>query len=58
VLVVTDSANGADRGQIHFAIDQNRVRFHVDDAAAKKAGLTISSRLLSLALSVTQGSGS
>lgn len=52
VLTVTDEARGGDRGVIHFAISANRVRFHIDDQAAARAHLTISSRLLSLALSV------
>lgn len=52
VLTVTDSARAGPRGVIHFAISGNRVRFHIDDLAAQQRGLTISSRLLSLALSV------
>lgn len=53
VLTVTDAATGAnDRGVIHFAVVDNRVRFHIDEAQAAESGLTISSRLLSVALSV------
>lgn len=52
VLTVTDSARGADRGIIHFAVSGQRVRFHIDDRRAARARLSISSRLLSLALSV------
>ena len=52
VLIVTDEAHGPERGHIHFVLAQNRVRFHIDDMAAKQAGLAISSRLLSLALTV------
>jgi len=52
VLTVTDEARGGDRGVIHFAITGNRVRFHIDDQSAARAHLSISSRLLSLALSV------
>lgn len=52
VLTVTDAARGPARGMIHFAVDDNRVRFHVDDEAAARSGLSISSRLLGLALSV------
>jgi hypothetical protein len=33
-------------------IHDNRVRFEIDDAAAARNGLTISSKLLGLALSV------
>jgi hypothetical protein len=53
VLTVTDSARGAERGVVHFAVADNRVRFYIDERAAGRAGLAISSRLLSLALSVT-----
>lgn len=52
VLTVTDAARGDTRGMIHFAVADNRVRFHVDDRAATRGGLSISSRLLGLALSV------
>lgn len=53
VLTITDAATGAsDRGIIHFAIVDNRVRFHIDEAQAAESGLSISSRLLSVALSV------
>jgi hypothetical protein len=53
VLTVTDAATGANaRGVIHFAVVDNRVRFHIDEAQAAENGLTISSRLLSVALSV------
>ena len=53
VLTVTDATTGANvRGVIHFAIVDNRVRFHIDQAQAAEGGLAISSRLLSVALSV------
>jgi hypothetical protein len=52
VLTVTDTVEGDERGVIHFAVTGNRVRFHIDDRSASRAGLSISSRLLSLALSV------
>jgi hypothetical protein len=52
VLTVTDSARGDERGVIHFAVSGNRVRFYIDDRSASRTGLSISSRLLSLALSV------
>ena len=51
VLTVTDS-NEATVGIIGFAIEQNHVRFDIDDASAAKSGLTISSKLLSLARNV------
>ncbi len=53
VLTVTDAAMApAARGILHFEVREDRVRFHVDDAAAARAGLGISSKLLGLALSV------
>jgi hypothetical protein len=39
---------------IHFVIHQGRVRFNIDRTQAAKSGVGISSRLLSLALSVRQ----
>ncbi len=56
VLIVSESAAGKARSitasMITFVLDANRVRFVIDNRAAEKAGLIISSRLLSLALSV------
>lgn len=53
VLTVTDSSRpGGVRGIVHFVIKDNRVRFHIDDQAAAQNGIAISSKLLSLALSV------
>ena len=54
VLLITDQAVSARRGAIHFVVASGRVRFHIDNDAAIRAGLNISSRLLSLALSVTE----
>ena len=54
VLLITDQAVSGRRGAIHFAVVNGRVRFHIDNDAAVRAGLNISSRLLSLALSVTE----
>jgi hypothetical protein len=53
VLTVTDSRNSAQRGIIHFAIVNGRVRFFIDTAQAQARGLTISSRLLALAIGVS-----
>ena len=53
MLTVTDGGgvkSGA--GIIDFVIVNNRVRFDIDDEAAAKNGLTISSKLMSLALNV------
>jgi hypothetical protein len=51
VLTVTDEARdpGA-RGVIHFVVRGRNVRFQIDDEAARRNGLSISSKLLSLAL--------
>ena len=54
ILTVTDARAGPERGIIHFVVHQGRVRFHIDDAAAARSGLSISSRLLGIALSVRQ----
>lgn len=55
LLVVTDSAAGAGRGAVHFVLSDGRVRFHIDQTAATRNGLRISSRLLNLALTVRGG---
>jgi hypothetical protein len=52
VLTVTDAANSGQRGIIHFAIVSGRVRFFIDQASARQKGLTVSSRLLALAVGV------
>lgn len=52
VLTITDSDHGEARGMIHFAMQQSRVRFHIDSGAAARSGLSLSSKLLALALSV------
>lgn len=54
VLTVTDGGSGADRGIVHFTVVGGRVRFFIDQAAAQQRGLTISSRLLALAVGVRQ----
>ncbi|MGE5563019.1 MAG: YfiR family protein [Bacillota bacterium] len=54
VLTVTDARDGSARGIIHFAIVGGRVRFFIDNAQAQARGLTISSRLLALAIGVKQ----
>ena len=51
VLTVTNAADGA-KGIINFVLRDNRIRFEIDDAAAARNGLVISSKLLSLAVSV------
>lgn len=53
VLTVTDSARSPNAaGMIQFVVQNGRVRFSVDDQAAAQSGLSISSHMLSLALSV------
>lgn len=53
VLTVTDSVTPrGGHGIIHFAVVDSRVRFYIDDALAADSKLQVSSRLLSLALSV------
>jgi hypothetical protein len=54
VLTVTDAANDGQRGIIHFTVVSGRVRFFIDQAAAEARGLSISSRLLALAVGVRQ----
>ena len=54
VLTITDGRAGPQRGMIHFTVAGGRVRFFIDDAAAAERGLSISSRLLALALGVRQ----
>ncbi len=50
ILTVTDEGNPP--GMIAFAMQDGHVRFRVDQDAAQGGGLTISSKLLSLAISV------
>lgn len=53
VLTVTDASRGAMApGIVHFVIRDDRVRFEIDDEAAARNGLQISSKLLGLALTV------
>jgi len=52
VLTVTDSGAPA-QGIVSFVIEQNHVRFDINDAEAGRDGLAISSKLLSLARKVS-----
>lgn len=56
ILTITDGGN--ERGIIHFAVVDARVRFYIDDALAAEGGLAIDPRLLSLAISVRRRAGS
>jgi hypothetical protein len=51
VLTVTDGGRNGEAGIIRFLIEDGHVRFDIDLAAARAAGLNISSKLLSLAVS-------
>lgn len=54
VLTVSDAAAFTEKGgMIQFKLVDNKVRFRINANAARTAGLTISSKLLSLAISVT-----
>ena len=56
VLIVTDERHGLeDGGTINFVEDGKHVRFEVSLVAAARAGLSISSQLLSVALRVMGG---
>lgn len=52
VLTVTDVRGAETASIINFVVKDNRVRFDVDEEAAMQNGLTLSSKLLSLALNV------
>lgn len=52
VLTVTDTASSGQRGIIHFQVVAGRVRFVIDNGAARRKGLVLSSRLLALATDV------
>lgn len=50
ILTIGDTPGFAERGGIiNFVLEDNRVRFDINVAAAKQANITISSRLLALA---------
>lgn len=53
VVTVTDSGIKA-HGVISFVVENNHVRFDIDDAAAQADGIAISSKLLGLAHAVKQ----
>lgn len=55
VLTVTDEDTGPTRGAVHFVTTGGRVRFHIDERRAAQGGVSISSKLLNLALSVRTG---
>jgi len=54
VLTVSDAAAFTEKGgMIQFKVVDNKIRFRINVDAARAAGLTISSKLLSLAISIT-----
>ena len=57
VLSVTDGGETRARGVLTFALRDGHVGFDVDDRLAARGGLTISSRLLSIAWSVASRGG-
>jgi hypothetical protein len=54
-LTITEASEAASGSVIQFVVKEGRVRFTIDVAAATQNGLTISAKLLSLALSVKGG---
>ncbi len=52
VLTVSDQKSGVAGSMIVFVMQGGRVRFQIDDSAARAHGLVINSKLLGLALSV------
>jgi hypothetical protein len=52
VLTVSDHKTGISGAMIEFVMQNGRVRFQIDDGTARANGLTISSKLLGLAVAV------
>ena len=52
VLTVTDEGRGGAKGIVHLRLNGGKVRFDIDAGQADKNGVTISSKLLALALAV------
>ena len=52
VLTVTDAPAGAPAGVVNFVRSGPNIRFAIDDRAAAENGLTLSSKLLQLAVAV------
>ena len=53
VLTVSDIPEFAQRGgMVQFVLEQNRVRFEINQTSAERAGMTLSSQLLKLATKV------
>ena len=59
VLTIGDTSGFAERGVIvNFFLERDKVRFEINNDAAERAGLKISSKLLKLARIVTDAGGS
>ena len=56
VLTVTDQDQGSSGGIVQFVLRDGRVRFALDVARARAAGMTLSSKLQTLAVSLKGGS--
>jgi len=54
VLTVTDRGEAGAGGMIQFMTVRGRVRFTIDQAVAQESGITISSKLLELAVTVSR----
>jgi len=54
VLTVTDGMSDGARGVINFVLADNHVRFEIDNEAAIRNGLDLSSKLLHIAVAVHQ----
>ncbi|MDB5408251.1 MAG: putative transrane protein [Rhodospirillales bacterium] len=52
VLTVTDRAPDGAKGIVNLVVQENKVRFEIDDRAATASALVVSSKLLSLAVRV------
>ncbi|WP_293380757.1 YfiR family protein [Phenylobacterium sp.] len=52
VVTVTDEARGGAHGIVHLIEDGPRVRFSIDAAQASESGVTLSSKLMALAVTV------
>lgn len=52
IVSITDASETVERGVFQFEVRDGHVGFNVDDKRAARGGLAISSRLLSIALSV------
>ena len=56
ILIITDVSDGLEKGAtINFVHSEDRIKFEVSLEAANRAGLTISSRLLAVAMRVKKG---